>query len=323
MPIYIARKTLKAIADKMYEDQGASFRQWSGKIMPHMDDAWRGEEEPFRSHMGASLIGRECARFVWLSWHWAYKTMFDARMLRLFNRGHMEEARFLAMLAMIGVKVANQDENGKQYRISSAGGHFGGSGDGMSFGLPDLKPGTIALLEFKTHGTKSFTKLAGSSWTNYVDELVAGREGHFNGKGVKEAKPEHYVQMQCYMKKMGYPVCLYAAVCKETDAVYMELVPLDDATAERYLDLAERLVVSEEPPRRIGNSPGFYGCKFCDMRLVCHKIVPPAKNCRTCVHAVPIMGNGEWGCKKDGTVIPKAKQFIGCTEYTVNPRIIE
>ena len=42
MPIYIARKTLKAIADKMYEDQGASFRQWSGKIMPHMDDAWRG-----------------------------------------------------------------------------------------------------------------------------------------------------------------------------------------------------------------------------------------------------------------------------------------
>ncbi|QYW02066.1 Cas4-domain exonuclease [Stenotrophomonas phage Siara] len=323
MPIYIAKKTIKAIADKMYADQGASFRQWSGKIMPHMDDAWRGEEEPFRSHMGASLIGRECAREVWLSWHWAAKKMFDGRMLRLFNRGHMEEARFLAMLSMIGVKVANQDANGKQYRISGAGGHFGGSGDGMAYGLPDVKLGTIALLEFKTHSLKPFTKIAGSGWAQYVEDIVAGREGHFNGVGVKEGKPEHYVQMQCYMRKMGYGVCLYAAVHKDTDNVYMEMVPLDTAKADLYLDLADRLVANEMPPKRIGNSPGFFKCRFCDMRMVCHKLEAPVKNCRTCEFAVPIMGNGEWGCKKDGTIIPKAKQFIGCTEYVVNPRITE
>ena len=41
-------------------------------------------------------------------------------MLRLFNRGHIEEARFIAMLLTIGMPVYQQDAEGKQFRI-----HFG------------------------------------------------------------------------------------------------------------------------------------------------------------------------------------------------------
>lgn len=305
----------------MLADQGASFRVWSGRILPHMDDAYRGEEEPFRSHMGASLIGRQCAREVWLSWHWAYKKKFDGRMLRLFNRGHLEEARFLAMLQMIGCPVANQDENGKQYRISGAGGHFGGSGDGMAHGLPDLKPGSICLLEFKTHSEKSFVKLAGSNWDAYVAAVIAGEKGFFKGGGVKVAKPEHYTQMQIYMRKMGYAVTLYAAVNKNNDSVYMELVVLDEAHADKYIDLAERLVESPTPPRKLGSSIGWHECKWCDLKTVCHGLEEPALNCRTCAHAVPVMGKGEWGCNFNGQIIPKEKQFLGCTEYVVNPNL--
>ncbi|QYC96782.1 Cas4-domain exonuclease [Stenotrophomonas phage BUCT626] len=324
MAIYIADKTLAAINHVMTADQGGSFREWEGKIMPHMDDAWRGSEEPFRSHMGASLIGGDCARAVWLSWHWVTRPKFDGRMLRLFNRGHMEEARFLAMLQAIGCHAANQDENGKQWRISGGGGHFGGSGDGKAFGLPDVNHGQVVLLEFKTHSEKSFNKLAGTGWSAYLEDLYAGKKGMFNGKGVREAKPQHYTQMQIYMRKMGYEVTLYAAVNKNTDEIYMELVLLNPEHADRYLDLAETLVRMEEAPKRISKNPGWFTCKWCDHQRVCHKLGGvPDRNCRTCKFASPIMGNGEWLCKKTGEVLPKEKQFIGCTEYIVNPLITD
>lgn len=322
MAVYIADKTLAAIHHTMEADQGGSFREWEGRIMPHMDDAWRGSEEPFRSHMGASLIGGECSRSVWYSWHWVTRGNFSGRMLRLFNRGHMEEARFLAMLQMIGCKTANQDENGKQYRISAAGGHFGGSGDGMAYGLPDVNLGQVVLLEFKTHSEKSFEKLAGKGWSAYLESIYSGSKGMFNGAGVKLAKPQHYTQMQLYMRKMGYAATLYAAVNKNTDEIYMELVLLNPEHADRYLDLAETLVEMPNPPARINRNPGYFLCKWCDHRPVCHNLGKlPDKNCRTCQFSTPVMGNGEWACKKTGEILPKEKQFIGCVEYVVNPLI--
>lgn len=322
MAIYIAEKTLLAIHKTMEADQGASFRLWSGRILPHMDDAYRADEEPFRSHMGASLIGGECARAVWYGWHWVTRAKFGGQQLRLFNRGHLEEARFLAMLQMIGCQTANQDANGKQYRISGGGGHFGGSGDGMAYGLPDVNLGQVVLLEFKTHNDKSFEKLAGKGWAAYLDALYEGRQGVFNGAGVREAKPQHYTQMQIYMRKMGYAVTLYAAVNKNNDQVYMELVMLNEEHADAYIDLAENLVLMDEPPRKAGTNPGCWTCKFCDHKPVCFNLgKAPDRNCRTCEFATPIPGNGEWGCKKTGEILPKAKQFIGCTEYTVNPKI--
>ncbi|WYV98995.1 hypothetical protein [Stenotrophomonas phage CM2] len=170
---------------------------------------------------------------------------------------------------MIGVKVANQDENGKQYRISGAGGHFGSRFRRRHEFRPTRlpKPGTIALLEFKTHGNQELhLGLAGSSWTNYADVFVAGREGHFNGKGVKEAKPEHYVQMQCCYEEdglSGVPVC--CGVQGNRCCLTWSLFHWTMATG-RTPSRSGRSgwLPNEEPPRRIGNSPGFYGCKFCE-----------------------------------------------------------
>ena len=60
------------------------------------------------------------------------------------------------MLLAIGVQVYQQDEKGNQFRISDAAGHFGGSGDGIGIGIPDLEPNLQALLEFKTSAEKPF-----------------------------------------------------------------------------------------------------------------------------------------------------------------------
>src|SRR5688572_4793950 len=66
--------------------------------------------EPFRWHLGASIIGHECSRYLWFSFRWCARdegeaTKRDAnshanlgRKLRLFNRGHREEARFIEYL---------------------------------------------------------------------------------------------------------------------------------------------------------------------------------------------------------------------------------
>ena len=65
MPIYLASKIAKAIEAGVERDQGAAYRTALGQVIPHMKDAYRGaEKNPFRGHMGASGIGKECARAI-------------------------------------------------------------------------------------------------------------------------------------------------------------------------------------------------------------------------------------------------------------------
>lgn len=300
MAFRLAVETLNAIDKALEADQGGRYREILGTVIPHIGDAFRGEQEAFRSHMGASLIGGECGRAIWYGWRWVTKPHFPGRILRLFNRGHLEEARFISLLLLIGVQVYQQDANGNQFRISHANGHFGGSGDGVGVGIPDLPPQTAALLEFKTHGEKSFK------------ELVA--------KGVRDAKFEHYVQMNVYMRKMGLGAGLYGAVNKNTDELHMEIIPLDIAVADQFLDRGEKLIELRDPPKKLNDSPGFWKCRFCDHRPVCHMRAVPEVNCRTCEFSTP-GADGQWICTKFDQIIPKETQLVGCKSYQRHPQI--
>lgn len=302
MGMRLAVKTMEAIDKALEADQGASFRQLQGKVLPHIGDAYRGHDSPFRAHMGASLIGGECGRAIWYGWRWVTKPHFSGRILRLFNRGHLEEGRIIALLLMIGVQVYQQDENGKQFRISHAGGHFGGSGDGVAIGVPDLDPGTACLLEFKTHGDKSFQEVS--------------------NKGVREAKFEHYVQMNTYMRKMGLAMALYVAVNKNTDAIHMELVVLDIETADQFLQRGETLIGMPAPPKKLNESPGFWKCRMCDHRGVCHSLpgYTPERNCRTCAYSAPADG-GQWVCNLHKKYISTEEQLAGCTAHEPHSEI--
>lgn len=71
---------------------------------------WAGKLGRVSRRLGASQIGRECERQLWYGFRWA--TMgeaFDGRMLRLFNRGHREEAVFVEELRGIGCDVRDVD----------------------------------------------------------------------------------------------------------------------------------------------------------------------------------------------------------------------
>jgi hypothetical protein len=298
--IHLATKTVAAINEAIAADQGAQFRVHLGQILPHITDAYRGKDEGFRSHLGASLIGGVCDRKLWYGFRWASKPNFDGRILRLFNRGHLEEGRFIAMLLTINVQFWQQDTNGNQFRVSDAGGHFGGSTDGVALGIPDLDPTMPCLTEFKTHNDSSFKKL--------------------KKEGVQATKFEHYVQMQIYMKKLGLTVALYLAVNKNDDEVYGELVYLDNIIADRFINRGITLVFLPEAPAKINTSPGWFDCKFCDHRNVCHLSGDVEKNCRTCDASEPC-GDGSWLCKAYGHAIPKEVQLTGCSTWERKPSL--
>ena len=292
----VATKTLEAIEKAMYADQGASFRGHLGRLMPLAADAYSTKEDLWRDHLGASLIGRECGRELWYSFHWATEKRFDGRMLRLFNRGHLEEPRFIALLVMIGCQVWQVDANGKQFRIGDHNGHFGGSMDGVIQGLPDI-PDQPVLGEFKTHNAKSFEKLVTS--------------------GVLTAKWEHFIQMQLYMGKNSLKWSAYCATNKDTDAIHIELVQFDQLQYLRYLERAGMLIQATSPPPKINESPGWFKCKFCDQKEVCHGGAPLAVNCRTC-HWSRVAEEGRWACVYPPSPehnLSKEVQRIGCAAY--------
>jgi hypothetical protein len=270
-----AEKTEEAIEAKFLSDGGASFRAGLKKWLPTIEDAYREETSPHRKHLGASLIGTPCARALWYGFRWATLSYHQPRVMRLFNRGHLEEARFMSMLEMIGVTIHLQEDGGQE-RISAYGGHFGSALDGVLYNVPDC-PGEWVLGEYKTYGTKPFSKLA-------------------NGKGVAAEKPQHFAQMQVCMHLRGIHKCLYMAVNKNDDDLYCEIVAYNQKAAEAYLRKAGDIIFSDKPPLKYSKDATNMECRFCDHADICHyggRAVE--KNCRTCKESVA-KENGTWHC---------------------------
>lgn len=264
-----------------------------------------GEEEPFRKHLGASIIGDECARKVWYNFHWTLAEDFEPRLLRLFNRGHETEPRFIKWLRAAGVTVWEAGESGDskaKLRISAHEGHFGGTPDGIGHGIPDI-PNEYALLEFKTHNDKSFKKL--------VED------------GLMKSKWKHFVQMQVYMHFHKLQWGLYCANNKDTDACDYQLVQYDEREATRAVERAGAIIWATEPPGRIGKNPAHYGCKFCHLQRLCYfGDVQPARNCRTCRFSRPGRA-GEWICgvTHSDRGLNEAAQRAACPKYQTNSQL--
>lgn len=270
-------------------------------IKERIDQYWEdNQDDGLRHHLGGSLIGRECSRELWYSFRWATLTRHTGRILRLFNRGHHEEPRMVEWLRQIGCIVHETDpDTGDQFRIIDVDGHFGGSLDGIAYNVPGvdqfgLTKDDPVLLEFKTHGQKSF------------DELTK--------KGLEEAKAEHVAQMQTYMVKRGIKVALYMPICKNTDELYPLWLPADNMAGAGCLSKAGEIISAPKPPNRISNNPSWFKCRFCDHRGTCHLGKPMEMNCRTCTFSKPIE-DGQWYCAKWESVIPKESQKAGCSAH--------
>lgn len=272
-----------------------------------------------RKHLGASLMGRPCARQLYYKHRWAKDEKFSGRMLRLFNRGHLEEARFKRWLEAAGATVYELNPaTGTQYRISFAGGHGGGSTDGIAVNVPSLPPGEPCAVEQKTKNEKQFGKLAGTLESKWP-ELV--RKFNPNKNGLQKSNPDHYVQLQLYMDGMGCRYGLYMAVNKDTDELYVEFVHLDPALVHRYKMRAQGIIFNKEAPPRVSSTPGAEECRFCPMQGICHLNEVPEVNCRTCWHATPVEG-GTWVCERGNQKCIDDSPEGGCAEHLFNPYML-
>jgi hypothetical protein len=239
--------------------------------------------EEHRHHLGASIIGRECWRELWYGFRWVKSAMFDGRMLRLFNRGHREEAVIIELLRGIGCQVWEVDPTTqKQFRIYGVQGHYGGSMD--SGGLLPYFPDLPMLMEYKTHNLKSFNYLV--------------------NKGVRVAKPEHYSQMCEYGKEYNFKYGLYFAVCKDDDEIWPEIVELDHSVKSYNEKKATEIIYAETPPPKLSANPAYFKCKYCSFYNVCHFDEPIEKNCRSCKKCKPVQ-DGQWYCQQYNDIVPK------------------
>lgn len=262
----------------------------------HADNA----EAP-RPHMGCSLLGHPCDRWLWLSFRWAVREEFEGRILRLFRRGQMEEATIVSDLRAIGIDIRHAGDR-NQKRVSF-GSHVSGSLDGIiEKGVPEA-PKKRHIAEFKTHSKKSF------------DDMVKN--------GVEKSKPMHFVQMQVYMHGTNIDRALYLAVCKDDDRIYTERVRYDRAVAEKAIERGQRIALADRMPEPLSADPSWYQCRFCPAHSFCHKAQPTKHaNCRTCAHSTA-MPDSTWRCERhEADNIPVNFQHQGCDDHILHPDMV-
>jgi len=259
-----------------------------------------------RPYLGASAIGKPCLRQHWYSFRWAKPADFPGRIYRVFQTGLLQEPRVYADLRGIDCTVEEFDPaTGAQWSFSeeSTGHHLKGNCDGFVTGIPGARKARH-VLEIKTASDKMFKAM--------------------QKDGVKQAKPEHWAQMQLYMHWSKVERALYFVVNKDNEEIYTERVAYDRDAALALIAKARAIIESAEPPVRLSEDPTWWECKFCDYQAICHGQALPAVSCRTCAHSTPKLdGDAAWHCGKYDGEIPVADQRTGCSGHLYIPILLE
>lgn len=315
----------------------------STKILEDIDNhCAKVYDDGHRNHLGASLIGHNCSRYLWYVFRWVFHKEHSGRQQRLFNRGHREEERFVEWLRGVGFKVKEYDldskgfywdENNNVYTDETeAFTHF----EKLTYDSPDI----VKHLEAAKGQGFEFQQLRISDCLGHfggsLDGLIEfpesyGIEGEFlsefktNGtgagfqkllkEGVVLAKEQHFAQQSVYGKKRNLTHSVYLNICKNDDDLYVEFVPLNHTLGEQMIKKAERIIFMQTPPDKLSSDPANFNCKFCDMSENCHSGKQSEKNCRSCKNAIPIE-QGQWGCNFYNQIIPKDFIKQGCDNWS-------
>ncbi|QJD54370.1 exonuclease [Aminobacter phage Erebus] len=310
-------------------------------------------EDPFRNHLGGSMIGKPCERELFYNFRWAVRPNFNARMLRLFDRGHKEEFRFVQYLRDAGVIVweyaqdlMRSEATGEYMLIDWDADRSGGMGAFVSVSgeehvkaaeLQGVKVKQWRISDVRGHFGGSFDGISHADFDvwdairtetrepqcipageEFLNEFKTHNDKSFkalvNARAVKEAKPVHWAQMQIYMHKRGLKYALYMAVNKNDDDLYTEVLTYDPEAGPVLLAKAERVISMATAPNRIGKHPSWHECKFCEYAKICHYGEAPDRNCRSCRHAVPV-DDGRWQCAHWNMLIPGDAILSGCDNY--------
>ena len=252
----------------------------------------KADTDLYLGRLGSSFIGEECIRQIWLDWRGFAREQFEGRMLRLFETGHLQEARIVEDLRRAGFAVWDKREDGRQYEYTDESGHFITKVDGIIKDVPESEKPHV--LEIKTHNKNSFSGLL--------------------KKGVQEAKPLHYAQVQISMALGGFTRALYVAVCKDDEQFYVERVREDKEAQAKLQQKIIKLTEARLRPAGVSDDGSSFGCKFCSMKAVCTKEAEPLRHCRTCSMCTP-GAEGKWVCELNKDTLSIDRQRLGCEHW--------
>ena len=266
-----------------------------------------------RAHLGASLIGHDCERASFYAFRWADTKKIDGRLARIFRRGNSEEPEIVSDLTNAGMIVREANpKTGEQYRVSTHGGHFGGSLDALVQGCPDIDdPNETVVAEFKTMNRKNFVNL---------------QKNH-----CEQSQPRHFAQMQTYMH-LSFPSnperqikqALYIVVCKDDDEIYSELIDYDAEVARSLVEKARRIIFADDLPPRVAEDETWWQCKFCDFSDVCHTPKLPQPTCRSCIYSkTQNDGNARWSCQLQDKDLSYDDQIEACANHVYDPMFMK
>lgn len=184
----------------------------------------------------------------------------------------------------------------KQFRMSSAKGHHGGSNDARCIAPERYGIGSqIILGEFKTVSLKHFVNLK-------------------KAQSVAAYFPKYYAQMNEYGYKAEIRYGVFLANNKNDNEIYCEVLPLNLAQGQSLEVKAHEIVFARVPPPRISENPADQKCVYCFAREGCHYGKPVEVNCRSCQHSEPV-DNGEWFCHLYKQNIPKHVIPTACAQH--------
>lgn len=308
-------------------------------------------DDGFRWHLGASLIGHECKRYLFYVFRWCFKENFDGRMQRLFNRGHREEERFIEWLEGIGFTVYAEDyESNPLYYVAESEDYF------LASEFNEQSELFQNLAVKITRDNKSFkqhiaiAKLKGIKFKQY---RISEVNGHFGGSldgiataperyglkeplllefktngtgagytklvnsGIQLAKPVHFSQMSTYGTNpaYGFKYGLYLNTNKNDDDIHVEIVFLNEELGKQNIAKAEKIIFSETPPPKLSENPTFHKCQYCAAKDICHTGALVNRNCRSCKFSKPVE-NAEFYCTIHNGIIPRDYIMTTCDKYS-------
>ena len=244
-----------------------------------------------RDYLGASEIGAECSRYLWLKFHkYVEPEQFPPRLLRLFQRGKNEELIFETHIYDLGIEIIETCTDQAGFKD----GFFSGHGDGIY-----MIDGERVAAEAKTHSLKSFSTL---------------KRGQ-----LRQTHPKHYGQCIVYSGKFNCAYALYMAVCKDNDELFIDVIPFNQEEYKEYCDKADYITAADKPPERIVGKASDFRCKFCHAHAVCWGLEMPRVNCRNCTSVAKEPTNGVFHCEKN-----KVLDTSGyCGHHSFNPYAIQ
>jgi len=307
-------------------------------------------ETRFSRRLGASSIGRECERSLWLEFRWAKVPEFDAMSIKRFEDGDRGEAIMAERLRMLNPEPVDR----AAVHDNSHGTYFPGpclecveagwiDKDGTP--LPTEPVIELCTEDPRTGRQFEFEEIEGHFvfrpdgailgllqapkrwhlWENKVSEkgpreLSKLKQTIGEKAALKAWSRVYYAQAVIGMWLMGLERCYHTVSSPGMRHTVSCRTEEDDEEAMQLLAKARRIVEAKRAPPKIGEET-HYVCRLCSFRGLCHGDEFGVVHCRSCLHSTPIE-KGQWHCQRFGKLLTLETQKEGCPSHKFIPDLV-